>query len=120
MYGSYTCGTNSEGSSSTVWLDNHYKWNFPNSSNFLLDSNTLSSWVWTADFWMLKDTDTDKTLLFYDGPLVEDHDYGSDGLMYPAVFTELYTNNFQTSIYEICYMANIHNCRYSTGCLSSH
>lgn len=58
-----------------------FKFGFDNATFVYMSSISpgfAGIWEWTVDFWMLKDDDTLKSILFFIGPLVDKNDYGDN------------------------------------------
>ena len=93
----------------------------------MMDSTTKTNWEWTVDFWMLKDTSAEQSLIMYMPPLEDNYDYTTSTVAYPqtawrtfpSMFIEVYSSSLQLAIDLQCYNKNINNCRNGTTCSST-
>lgn len=90
-----------------------FKFSWTNTTHLVVSNASIPAWEWTADFWMVKDLDSDSSYPFYIGPEKDKHDFLSTipGIQYPAVTFEVYHNSIKSSVYLECYMRNFNDCR---------
>lgn len=60
------------------WAIPLHNFNFANSSHLLLDTSNIPLWQWTADMWIIKNSDATKSVVFFN-PVIMYTDYLTNG-----------------------------------------
>ncbi|CDW82420.1 UNKNOWN [Stylonychia lemnae] len=111
----FTCQSYTQQQSSLTAATSQFKFNFQNSTHLLINNVIMGSWEWTADFWMLKNSDTDYATPFYIGEYEYHHNYFDDYQMMPQVMFNIQGCWINTTVYQDCYMKSFNDGRYSTA-----